>query len=85
MELMLAGKESHDQKLVLEGRRRQKKGKRLVIKDKVMITVEELHQGLLEAEAETEAKKTRGQKRKGKKIPLEEDGALDGNSDDENA
>ncbi len=50
-----------------------------------MITLEEVHQGLLEAEAATKAKKTRGRKKKGKKTLQEEEGASDRDSGDEDA
>jgi hypothetical protein len=83
-ELTLVKKENNDQKVVLERRRCRGKGKRLVIKDKVLITTEEIQKGLQEAEAETATRKKRGRPRKAKKVPQEEVEASDHDSGDEN-
>ena len=41
---------------MLEGRRRQKQGKRLVLKDKILMTTAEIRDGVQEAERATAAK-----------------------------
>jgi hypothetical protein len=51
----------------------------------LIITLEEVHQGLLEPEAATEAKKTRRLKKKGKETFHEEEGASDPDSGNEDA
>ena len=63
-ELAIAQKESHDRKRVLEGRRRQKSGKRHVIKGQVLLTTKEIQDGVKAAEAETAAKKVKGKKKR---------------------
>jgi hypothetical protein len=66
-ELTIASKELEQLRAVVEGRRRQRTGKRLVIKDQILLTTRKLVERLKAAEAETQAKKG---KRKQKRIRL---------------
>ncbi len=64
-QLAISEKETKDCRTVFDARRRQKSGKRLVIKDKIVVTTKEIWDGVKAAEEETAAKKTKG-KGKGK-------------------
>lgn len=55
-QLVITEKESQDKEKVLEARKRQRTGKRTVIKDKVLVTTKELLDGVEKAEVATEAK-----------------------------
>ncbi|KAI9883895.1 MAG: hypothetical protein M1823_004335 [Watsoniomyces obsoletus] len=64
-QLAISEKTTKDCQTVFDARRRQKSGKRLVIKDKIVVTTKEIREGVRAAEEETAAKKKKG-KGKGK-------------------
>ncbi|KAL8908187.1 MAG: hypothetical protein Q9171_005540 [Xanthocarpia ochracea] len=68
-QLAIAEKEAKEREVLLQARKRQRTGKRLVIKDQIILSTMEIMDGVKAAEAETQAKK----KKKGKKGKTIED------------
>ncbi|KAL8919104.1 MAG: hypothetical protein Q9172_005134 [Xanthocarpia lactea] len=66
-QLAIAEKEAKEREVLLQARKRQRTGKKLVIKDPIILSTKEIRDGVKAAEAETEAKKTKKGK-KGKTI-----------------
>jgi hypothetical protein len=59
IELTIAKRELQDMKAVVEARKQHRTGKRLLIKDKIVVTTQGLPDGIRAADAETGAKQSK--------------------------